>query len=195
MSRENDKQLPEDDGRLDRRSHRIVFVAHCLLNQNAKVAGLASHPGVFAPLVALLQESGVGIVQLPCPELEHLGPARPLGTDTVEQYDTPEYRSVCSEIARSTAARARAYRDAGYEIVCVLGTEGSPSCSVARAPHLIAHNRAELRPGRGLFAEALAVELQAVDSSIPLLGIPESSEVGDLTAALAELQRLLTAVA
>jgi predicted secreted protein len=175
----------------DHRSRRIVGVAHCLLNQNAKVAGLASHPGVFTPLVPLLQESGVGIIQLPCPERVHLGPARPLGTDTVEQYDTPQYRAVCAELARGAVAELKAYRDAGYEIPCVLGVEGSPSCSVSRVPRLVATDRSELHPGRGLFAQALVVELRAAALPLPLLGIPESPETGDLTAALSELRRHL----
>jgi len=175
----------------DSRSHRIAFVAHCLLNQNSKVAGLASHSGVFTPLIPLLVDAGVGIVQLPCPEFVHFGPSRPLGTDTVEQYDTPEYRATCLGIAQRAAATAVSYKEAGYETVCVLGVEGSPSCSVSRAPRLVAQHRSELQPGMGIFVQALDDQLSAAGLNIPLLGLPESEEAGDLPSALARLRRLL----
>ncbi len=175
----------------DSRSRRIVFLSHCLLNQNAKVAGLATHSGVFAPLVPLLVDAGVGIVQLPCPELVYLGPSRPVGTDTVEQYDTPEYRATCLDIARRATADAASYQEAGYEIVCVLGVEGSPSCSVSRAPRLVGQNRSQLKPGMGIFFQALQDQLTAAGLNIPLLGIPESEEAGNLHSALAHLRRRL----
>lgn len=175
----------------DARSHRIVFLAHCLLNQNAKVAGIATHPGIFTPLIATLEEAGVGIIQLPCPELMHLGPSRPFGTDTVEQYDTPEYRALCLDIAKSTTDLAASYLKAGYHILCVLGVEGSPSCSVSRAPHLVGQNQSQLQPGSGIFMEILEEQLKSNGIGIPLLGIPESEEAGSLPSAMAQLCSLL----
>ncbi len=175
----------------DARSGRIVLAAHCLLNQNAKVAGLAAHPGVFAPLVPLWAKSGAGIIQLPCPECVHLGPARPVGSDTVEQYDTPAYRAACARLARRVAAETLAYRDAGYAVLGVLGVEGSPSCSVSRAPRLGPDGRARLVAGRGLFVAALMRRFKAAGLDIPFLGIPESAAAGDFRSALDELRNLL----
>lgn len=168
----------------DVRGRRIVIVAHCLLNQNAKVQGLASHPGVFRPIIDLMLKADVGIVQLACPEFVHLGPSRPLGTDTVEQYDTPEYRQVCLEIARRASKEAASYKRAGHDILCVLGVEGSPSCGVSRAPHLCGQDRSRLVPGQGLFIEALVEQFGAAGLEVPFSGIPESGEVGDLASAL-----------
>lgn len=176
----------------DVRSRRIVFLAHCLLNQNAKVAGLATHPGIFSPLIALLAEAGVGIVQLACPEFIHLGPSRPLGTDTVEQYDTPEYRTTCLDIARRAAAQAASYREAGYQIVCVLGVEGSPSCSVSSTPRLVGQNQSQLQPGMGIFLEVLHDQFGFAGLSIPFLGIPESEEAGSLGSAMRQIRSILS---
>ncbi len=174
----------------DARGRRIVLLAHCLLNQNAKVAGLATHSGIFSPLIAILEEAGAGIIQLPCPEFIHLGPSRPLGTDTVEQYDTPEYRDSCRNLARCIAAQAASYLEAGYVIVCVLGVEGSPSCGVSRAPRLVGEN-AQLEPGSGVFVEVLEEQFRAAGLRVPFLGIPESEESGSLHAALARLRSIL----
>ncbi len=57
----------------DARSRKIIFVAHCVLNQNAKIDRCARYPGAMPELAAFLLQSGVGIVQLPCPELLALG--------------------------------------------------------------------------------------------------------------------------
>ena len=175
----------------DVRSRRLVVVAHCLLNQNAKVAGVASHPGVFAPLVPLLLDAGVGVIQMPCPEMAHLGPSRPLGSDTVEQYDTPGYREVCLTIARTTVSGIAAYHQAGYEVMCVLGVEGSPSCSVSRVPRLAPGGEARLERGTGLFMGALAEEMAAVGLEIPCVGVPEAEQAGDLRSALVAIENLL----
>ena len=48
---------------------RVAFLAHCLLNQNAKVEGGAKTPAVWAPVLQLLREHGWTIRQMPCPEL------------------------------------------------------------------------------------------------------------------------------
>lgn len=93
----------------DIRGRQIVFLAHCLLNRNAKVAVLAGYRGVHEPLVRLLVKSGAGLVQMPCPEAACFGLLRPLGTDTVEQYDTAEYRSLCRGMAKKMVGEAQSF--------------------------------------------------------------------------------------
>jgi predicted secreted protein len=168
----------------DARSRRIVLVSHCLLNQSAKVQGLAEYPGVFEPVAAVLFREGAGLIQLPCPEAVLLGPERPAGTDTKEQYDTPEYRETCRTIAGRVAAGAAAYRKAGVAIPCLLGVEGSPSCSVDSVPQLGKDGERVLRPGMGIFMEILGKELEQAGLQIPKVGIPEKHEGTALQAAL-----------
>ena len=57
----------------DGRSKKVIFLAHCLLNQNAISDGTAVYPAAFRELVQLLLDREVGIVQMPCPELCCLG--------------------------------------------------------------------------------------------------------------------------
>ena len=57
----------------DGRSRQVVFIAHCLLNQNAISDGTAVFPAAFSEIIKLLLDAEVGIVQLPCPELSCLG--------------------------------------------------------------------------------------------------------------------------
>ena len=52
----------------DERSRRVVFVSHCLLNENTRYAGGATRPGAVAETIDELIAAGHGIHQLPCPE-------------------------------------------------------------------------------------------------------------------------------
>ena len=57
----------------DKRSKSIIFLAHCILNQNAVSDGTASYPGFVTEIVELINSTDFGIVQMPCPELHCLG--------------------------------------------------------------------------------------------------------------------------
>ena len=52
----------------DERTRRVVFVSHCLLNENTRYAGGATRPGAVAEIIGELIAAGYGIHQLPCPE-------------------------------------------------------------------------------------------------------------------------------
>ena len=176
----------------DSRGRKLAVVAHCLLNQNAKVRGLAGWPGVFEPVVSLLKRHGIGIIQMRCPEILHLGPGRPLGTDTREQYDSASYRRVCRSIAREVVGEVSAYVESGYSVLFVLGVEGSPSCSVSRVPVLVGDDQRALKPGRGVYMEVLGAELRSARLDVPMVGIPESEAAGDLNEALGVVARMIS---
>jgi uncharacterized protein YbbK (DUF523 family) len=52
----------------DARGNRVVFLSHCLLNQNVRYLGGASQPGGLTELATGYLDGGIGICQLPCPE-------------------------------------------------------------------------------------------------------------------------------
>jgi hypothetical protein len=52
----------------DCRSRRVVFLSHCILNENVRYLGGAGRQGSVDELVDHFQAAGVGIRQLPCPE-------------------------------------------------------------------------------------------------------------------------------
>lgn len=70
-----------DDGR----SKKVVFIAHCLLNQNSISDGTAVYPAAFKDVVGFFLDADVGIVQMPCPELCCLG----LDRGNIHGADTP----------------------------------------------------------------------------------------------------------
>ena len=52
----------------DQRSQKVVFLSHCLLNENTRYLGGACRGGAIRELVESCLDSGLGIVQMPCPE-------------------------------------------------------------------------------------------------------------------------------
>ncbi|MDD9302954.1 MAG: hypothetical protein HUK40_11700 [Desulfobacter sp.] len=114
------------------RSKKIIVVCHCILNANAKVSPLAVYPGVLRQVMDTFIEQGVGIVQLPCPESSYLGVNR--WGMCFEQYNQPNYRRHCQKILAPSVDQIEAFTAAGYEILGVIGADGSPNCGVTKIP-------------------------------------------------------------
>ena len=57
----------------DGRSKKVVFVAHCFLNQNSISDGTAIYPAANKDVVDFFLNADIGIVQMPCPEFCCLG--------------------------------------------------------------------------------------------------------------------------
>src|SRR5262249_20800880 len=105
----------------------VCYLAHCLLNANAKVDEGALCQGVSMPVLALLRERGCTIRQLRCPELAFGGTRRFWAVR--EQYDTPVFRAHCRRLAEPIADQVRADLAAGARVI-VVGIDGSPSMGV-----------------------------------------------------------------
>jgi predicted secreted protein len=141
---------------MDRRSRRIVLVAHCILNQNAVVEPLARAPGVLGGIVRICAEAGVGLLQLPCPEVLERGPLRAQAERA--SYDTAAHRALCRRILEPVRDQVRAYEEAGYAIVGLIGIGHSPSCGVRTT-----HEGGRPVAGRGVFMEELLAMLPELE--------------------------------
>ena len=106
---------------------KVALIAHCLLNQNAKVCEGARYRGVVSPVVEALRRRGYLLVQLPCPELAFAGARR--WWAVYEQYDTPAYRAHCRRLAQGIAPLIEQYLRRGDEVI-LIGLDGSPSTGV-----------------------------------------------------------------
>jgi len=111
----------------DKRSKKVAIVAHCLLNQNAKVNGFAFFPAMIKPLIDILHHNNFGVIQLPCPETTFSGTRR--WWYVREQYNTPGYRAHCRRILEPIVSQIVEYQKEGYKVV-IIGLDGSPSCGV-----------------------------------------------------------------
>jgi predicted secreted protein len=178
----------------DNRSRKVVLAAHCVLNQNAKIDRCAHYPGVIREVAQLLLESGVGIVQMACPELLYLGldrQAEPGALVTIESEDTRVARrmaeagglELCRGIAEDLARQVEEYRKNGFEALGVIGVNGSPTCGVETG-----WSEDHEEPGPGVFIRELAAALGRRGISLPAHGI-KAREPAQAVAAVAALLR------
>lgn len=163
------------------RSKKVVFVSHALLNQNAMPKGCERAPGVIKEIVELLAEAGVGIVQIPCPEMEFFGlERRPKTKDSV---DTKAYRTACKKLAVQVLQQIEMYLKKNYSVVGILGVEFSPTWAV----HQI-HNGTRSIPGKGVFIEELENEMRKKRFQVPIIGI----NLNNIFSSAEKLQALLS---
>lgn len=185
----------------DSRSRKIVFVSHCVLNQNAKVRGIATFPGVIQPLLEVIVRSGAGIYQMPCPEMLYMGAMR--WGHVKDQYDSPMFRRHCRSIADTVLDAAEDYRRSGYRICGFVMIDGSPVCGLKKVPQPRQDGQMwggmvwqlpeqQIVQGVGVFCNQLLIGVgDRGMNEIPFHSIPEGAEAGSLDSAIAEISALL----
>lgn len=167
----------------DGRSKRIVFLAHCLLNQNSISDGTAVHPAAFKEIVQVFLDAEVGIVQLPCPELcclgldrgDEKGAERPVVVENTRiraQMQQPEPRRKLMELADYTMLQIEEYHKHGFAILGIVGANRSPNCGVDTTSM-----RDEEVAGKGEFMAELTRRLEAIGLEVPMVGIKGSDDL------------------
>jgi predicted secreted protein len=185
----------------DKRSGKIVVVSHCILNVHSLEDNLAIYPGLEKEIVELLIKKGVGIYQIPCPEVELAGIYRKALPK--ESYEHPKIRKVYRELAENITRTLYGYIKKGYSISAVLGAEGSPTCGIGLVgkwkdgitgkkefPRDI-----EFIPGMGVFMEEFKSALNKLGVDPHWIGIPGKSirslTPGIMEETLEKLNRLI----
>lgn len=173
----------------DKRSRKVVLVAHCILNQNARINGCGLFPGAMGEAARVLVDSGVGILQMPCPELLHLGLDRARhrapGTCIREALLTDEGRATCRRHIGPLLYQVGEYLKHGFEVLGVVGIDGSPGCGVDLMWDI--HKKDDV-PGTGGFITVLREELAAAGlGRLPIIGVRD----GEWDEGVARIQALL----
>ena len=169
-----------------------MILAHCILNQNAKLDRCAHCPGAISELVAVLLAEGIGIVQMECPEMLYLGldrqtdrSARPSieaeDTRIAQRMQEPPAREIIVRIAANTVRQVADYLRNGFVVIGIVGINGSPSCGVDTTWR----DDAELA-GYGELVAELTSQLTRVGIRIPRRGI-RSRDVAHAVKTLREL--------
>lgn len=138
------------------RRKKIIVLSHCILNQNSVVHPLARAKGAYTAIVQKILNEEIGMIQLPCPELLHLGEDRP--PTTKKDYDTPEFRQLCKTLLQNPMLQIKEYQRNGYEILGILGINESPTCSLLEE--------------RGILMEEFESALEREQIELPTLGVP-----------------------
>lgn len=161
----------------DKRSKKVVFIAHCFLNQNAISDGTAVYPAAFKDIVEFFLNADVGIIQMPCPEFCCLGLDRGniCGADSPVVVENTRIRTEMkrdyanaklNKLADYVVQQILEYDRFGFKIVGIIGANRSPNCGVDTT----SDNDAEIN-GMGLFMEKISEQLSAENISIPMIGI------------------------
>ncbi|WP_291858529.1 CD3072 family TudS-related putative desulfidase [Marinilabilia sp.] len=161
----------------DRRSKKIIFLAHCIFNQNAVSDGTASHEGTMTELVELINLSGIGVVQMPCPELHCIGLTRGdiNGRKRSVTEENSRIRNIMEKetslvkikhLIQPVICKIMEYHENGFEIKGIVGINRSPSCGVETT----SHDSKEVE-GQGVFVTELQNELEKRGLHIPFVGI------------------------
>lgn len=155
----------------DERSKKIVFVSNCLLNANNKVMEFARYPGMFTEVVQTLDKYGIGLIQMPCPEVLHMGNQRWWHSRNL--YDNAGFRRFCRTLAEQMADYMENYAIVGYDVVAVLVCDGSPTCGVTVHSHYEnggghpAEPERSLREGPGVYTQELLAAVEARGLEMP----------------------------
>lgn len=182
----------------DRRGGKLIFVSHCVLNQNACVRGLASQPAVIRDFVTLALDHDVAFYQMTCPEVSYVGSMR--WGMVKKMYSTPMFRRHCRRLAETVCDQIETYRANGHEVMGVVFRDGSPTCglhcSAVEADDEqvwggMVWNACPLQKfgaTPGVYTEELAAELAARGlTDVPLYTLPEVPEAGSIEDSLAEM--------
>lgn len=129
----------------DERSKRVIFVSHCLLNENTRYLGGAFRKGCVDEIVDRFQRVGMGLSQMHCPEQRAWGGVlkrymlpiygsqgtllyrlRHVLLPLFLWYTRWRYRRLANEVVRDIEDYVRS----GFEVVGIVGVGGSPSCGV-----------------------------------------------------------------
>jgi len=164
----------------DGRSKKVVFVAHCILNQNSISDGTAVFPAAFKDVIQFFLDADVGIVQMPCPEFCCLGldrgnihgaesPVVVENTRIRRAIQEPQPYAKLTRLAQHVAEQITAYRENGFEVLGIVGANRSPNCGVNTTS-----DHDEEIPGMGVFMETLTRLLADQGITLPMVGLKGS---------------------
>lgn len=139
------------------RNKKIILTAHCVLNQNSVIKDWERSTSSFKTIIDLIIKEDISIIQLPCPELKHLGLNRP--PLSKKDYDNSEYRQLCTQLAESIIEEILVYKEENYKIIGLIGIEESPTC--------------DTNGQKGVFMEELFKQLSLNDLKLRTFDIPE----------------------
>lgn len=199
----------------DERSKKVVFISHCILNENTRYFGGAFRKGCVDEVIDELKNQGIGIIQMSCPEQRAWGGVlkrhllRGVSSKNMRFYKYKKIflpvfvwntKRVFRKISKEIVKDIEDYLSSGFEVIGIVGVDGSPSCGVnfrldmKKSVEFIANvdidnlNRADMNEfgienciinGEGWFIEVLKKELRRRDIEIKFYAHDLRSEIKD----------------
>ncbi|MFA6553054.1 MAG: hypothetical protein WCT27_01355 [Patescibacteria group bacterium] len=149
-----------------KRSKKVVFACHCLLNQNARAQSVAKCPGLVKEFVDYCHARDYGIIALDCPQLRFEPVNRPPATR--EHYEGKTARLACRKVINDVIRLTKMYRQAGFKVCGIFGVEGSPTCGAKRTHVLSKAGKSVSVRGDGVFFKELKKALKKNKIKLPI---------------------------
>ena len=137
---------------------KVIFVPHCILNQSIR-----NESGTTKQLLNIFAESEIGIIQLPCPEVEFDGLNREI---KAKEFYNSKYRKHCEELSIKILKDVKRYLDSNYKVLGILGIELSPTCGVYRI-----RTKKKISPGKGILIEEIEKEMRKNNFQVPIISV------------------------
>lgn len=167
------------------RNDCALFVPGCLLCPKFQ-ASPTSDLHWRSEILTLLVDSGVNIVQMPCPEASfggfNVGLHRlPHG---IKYYEgVPYFCEHCGKLAAETLEKIESLENSGCRILAIVGIEHSPTCAV----NYMYTNKGTIKR-KGIFIEQVYQMVRMKHSGITFIGINRRYP----KRAIEEINRILT---
>ena len=169
------------------RSKKFVFLPFCVLSQAVQAQGIVKYEwkSSIKPIVNLLLENDINIVQMPCPESSFNGFGKSLirPPKNIEGYDNQMYKIHCENLADGVVEMIESCVKEKYEVLAVLSIDKSPSCSNG----FVHTDDGGLIERKGVYIESLERKLQEKGLNVEIIGINKK----DISGALKQLEILI----
>jgi predicted secreted protein len=141
----NQKRVALINSLKDERSKKVIFLSHCLLNENTRYLGGAFRKGVVSEVLEDIQKRGIGIVQMECPEQKAWGGVlksymwiplylkSPLLLKIFLPFFIWNTKRIYKRIAKGVIDEIRDYEKSGFHVVGIVGVSASPTCGVTKS--------------------------------------------------------------
>lgn len=167
----------------DGRSRKVVFIAHCLLNQNSISDGTAVYPAAFKEIIDYFFNADIGVIQMPCPELSCLGldrgnifgansPVVVENTRILKEMRKEIPNKKLNKLVDDVIQQILEYHRYQFEIIGIIGANRSPNCGV----NTTSDNDMEIN-GMGLFMDKISIELKKENIIVPMIGIKANDNI------------------
>jgi predicted secreted protein len=122
----------------------------------------------ITPIMKLLIENNINIIQMPCPESVFGGYNTGLSRTPkgYSYYNCKEFGDICEKLASQIFNMVKGILDNKYEIIAIMGIEMSPSCALNYQ-----YTNKGMQNMKGIFMEKLVNKISKLQKNITFIGI------------------------
>ena len=134
--------------------NNIIFVSHCILNQNTKKH--FCNGSCKRDILEILAKLQTNIIQLPCPEIDF----------KENGNNIKNYKTYCKKLSLQISKKIKKYLKANYNVIGILGVDLSRTCAVYKIKN---GKKTEFK--KGILIEEIEKQMQKHNFQIPIFSV------------------------